>query len=179
MTMLLTLLFIRLAFFGLSEFVLSVYGSCFLPRMHTCLIIDRVYVAAFLEIFTKADAVFLSDQFWNRIKPDTKLQIKGHKKLAHPPSYVKFCTLTPNITLLQMLYRWKLQSRKLRIPFHTFIRWDLQTPTVKEEIHSYRSQYSACLSAHPNDLVVNLMVQPDNGQLWRNLPNDLLTRVLA
>jgi hypothetical protein len=33
----------------------------------------------------------------------------------------------------------------------------LQAPTVKAEIHRYSSQYSARLSVHPNDLVVNLM----------------------
>jgi hypothetical protein len=38
---------------------------------------------------------------------------------------------------------------------NTVIRRDLQTPTVKEEIHRYSSQYSARLSAHPNDLIVN------------------------
>jgi hypothetical protein len=42
------------------------------------------------------------------------------------------------------------------------IRRDLQTPTVKEEIHSYSSQYSASLSAHPSGLVVNLMELSDN-----------------
>jgi hypothetical protein len=45
---------------------------------------------------------------------------------------------------------------------HTVIGRDLHTPTVKEEIHRYSSQYSARLSAHPNDLVVNLMELPDN-----------------
>jgi hypothetical protein len=45
---------------------------------------------------------------------------------------------------------------------NTAIRRDLQTPTVKEEILRYSSQYSARLSAHPNGLVVNLMEQPDN-----------------
>jgi hypothetical protein len=39
---------------------------------------------------------------------------------------------------------------------NTVIRWDLQIPTVKEEIRHYSSQYSARLSAHPNGLVVNL-----------------------
>jgi hypothetical protein len=29
-------------------------------------------------------------------------------------------------------------------------------------------------SAHPNDLIVNLMKLPDNGRLRRHLPNDLL-----
>jgi hypothetical protein len=36
------------------------------------------------------------------------------------------------------------------------IRRDLQIPTVKEEIHRYSSQYSARLSAYPNDLIVSL-----------------------
>jgi hypothetical protein len=36
------------------------------------------------------------------------------------------------------------------------IRRDPQTPTVKEEIRSYSSQYSARLSTQPNDLIVNL-----------------------
>jgi hypothetical protein len=40
---------------------------------------------------------------------------------------------------------------------NTVIRRDLQTPTVKVETHRYSSQYSARLSAHPNDLIVNLI----------------------
>jgi hypothetical protein len=40
---------------------------------------------------------------------------------------------------------------------NTVIRRDLQTSTVKEELHHYSSQYSARLSAHPNGLVVNLI----------------------
>jgi hypothetical protein len=35
---------------------------------------------------------------------------------------------------------------------NTVFRRDLQIPTVKEEIRRYSSQYSARLSAHPNDL---------------------------
>jgi hypothetical protein len=34
---------------------------------------------------------------------------------------------------------------------------DLEIPTVKEEIRRYSSEYSARLSAHPNDLAVNLV----------------------
>jgi hypothetical protein len=37
----------------------------------------------------------------------------------------------------------------------------------------YSSQYSARLSAHPNDLTVNLIELPDNRRLRRHLPNDL------
>jgi hypothetical protein len=50
-------------------------------------------------------------------------------------------------------------------PWHVpnaVIRRDLQIPTVKEEIRSYSSQYRVLLSAHPNDLIVNLMELPDN-----------------
>jgi hypothetical protein len=56
------------------------------------------------------------------------------------------------------------------------IRRVLQTPAVKEEIRHYSSQYIVRLSVHPNDLVVNLMAQPDKRRLRRHLPNDLPTR---
>jgi hypothetical protein len=62
---------------------------------------------------------------------------------------------------------------------NTVIRRDLQIPTVKEEIRRYSSQYSARLSAHPNDLIGNLMELPDNRRLRRHLPNDLPTRLLV
>jgi hypothetical protein len=61
------------------------------------------------------------------------------------------------------------QSKALRMivdaPWYvpnTVIRRDLQTPTDKEEICRYSSQYSTRLSAHPNGLVANLMELPDN-----------------
>jgi hypothetical protein len=59
------------------------------------------------------------------------------------------------------------------------IRTDFQILSVKEEINHYSSQYSARISVHPNDLVVNLMVQPDNRRLRRHLPNDLPTRFIV
>jgi hypothetical protein len=62
---------------------------------------------------------------------------------------------------------------------NTGIRSDLHTPTVKQEICHYSSQYRARLSVHPNDLVVNLMVQPDNRRLRRHMPNDLPTRFVV
>jgi hypothetical protein len=65
---------------------------------------------------------------------------------------------TSNIEILE-----RFQSKALRmivdVPWNvlnTVIRRDLHTPTVKEEIRRYSSQYSARLSAHPNDLIVNL-----------------------
>jgi hypothetical protein len=56
---------------------------------------------------------------------------------------------------------------------NTVIGRDLQIPTVKEEIRRYSSQYSARLSAYPNDLIVNPIELPDNRRLRRHLPNDL------
>jgi hypothetical protein len=80
----------------------------------------------------------------------------------------------------------KIQSNALRMivdaPWYvpnTVIRRDLQTPTVKEEIRRYSSQHSARLSAHPNDLIVNLIELPDNRRLRIHLPNDLPTRFLV
>jgi hypothetical protein len=88
---------------------------------------------------------------------------------------------TSNIEILE-----RFQSMALRMiedaPWYvpnTVIRKDLQIPTVKEEIRCYSSQYSARLSAHPNDLIVNLIELPDNRRLRRHLPNDLPTRFLV
>jgi hypothetical protein len=60
----------------------------------------------------------------------------------------------------EMLERF--QSKALSHISNMVIRRDLLIPTVKEEIRCYSSQYGACLGAHTKDLVVNLMVQPDN-----------------
>jgi hypothetical protein len=49
----------------------------------------------FSEISTTFDAVPLSDPSRNRIKPDKRLPIKGRQWSAHPPSCVKYCTVTP------------------------------------------------------------------------------------
>jgi hypothetical protein len=58
----------------------------------------------------------------------------------------------------------RFQSKVLRFigdaPWYVpnmVIQKDLETPTVKDEIHHYSSQYNACLIVHPNNLVVNLM----------------------
>jgi hypothetical protein len=88
---------------------------------------------------------------------------------------------TSNIEILE-----RFQSKALRMivdaPWYvpnTVIRRDLQIPTVKGEIRRYSSQYSARLSAHPNDLIVNLIELPGNRRLRRHLPNDLPTRFLV
>jgi hypothetical protein len=85
----------------------------------------------------------------------------------------------------ELLERFQSNALRMRVDAswyepNTVIRRDLQLPTVKEEIRCYSSQYSARLNAHPNDLIVNLMEQPDNNRrLRRHLPNDLPTRFLV
>jgi hypothetical protein len=100
-----------------------VYGSCFLTQ--TRLIIVRVSVALFSKICTKLDAVPLSVPSRNLIRPNTRLQIKGHKKSALHPAAWNFVNWLPRyastiiyrcIALLQLLNRWQYQSRKLWIP---------------------------------------------------------------
>jgi hypothetical protein len=66
---------------------------------------------------------------------------------------------TSNIEILK-----RFQSKALHMIVNaswyvpnTVIRRDLQTPTVKEEILRYSSQYNARLSAHQNDLIENHM----------------------
>jgi hypothetical protein len=88
---------------------------------------------------------------------------------------------TANIEILE-----HFQSKALRMivdaPWYvpnTVIRRNLQTPTVKEEIHRYSSQYSARLSAHTNDLMVNLIELSEIRRLRRHLPNDLPTRFIV
>jgi hypothetical protein len=86
---------------------------------------------------------------------------------------------TSNIEILE-LFQWKALRMIVDASWYVpnmVIRRDLQTQTIKEQIHHYSSQYSARLSAHPNGLEVNLMEQPDNRRLRRHLPNDLPTRL--
>jgi hypothetical protein len=82
---------------------------------------------------------------------------------------------TSNIDILE-----RFQLKALRMIMHapwyvpnTVIRRDLQIPTVKEEIHHYSSQYSARLSTHANELIVNLIELPDSRRLQRHLQNGL------
>jgi hypothetical protein len=96
MSMLLTLLFTCLAFFGLGEFGPFMYGSNFLPR-NACLIFVRVSVALFPR-FAQNIKQYLSQTHREiALGQMHDSQIKGHKKSARPPSNVKFCTLTPKI----------------------------------------------------------------------------------
>jgi hypothetical protein len=49
------------------------------------------------------------------------------------------------------------------IPNAVILR-NLQTPAVKEETRRFSSQYGDHLTAHPNDLGVNLMAEADDNR---------------
>jgi hypothetical protein len=84
---------------------------------------------------------------------------------------------TSNIEIQSKALRMIVNSRWF-MP-NTVIRRDLRTPTINQKIRRYSCQYSARLSAKPNDLLVNLMVKPDNRRLRRHLTNVLPTRFLV
>jgi hypothetical protein len=54
---------------------------------------------SFSEICIKSYAVHLSDPIQRHTRQDTRLQAKERKKSTHPPTCVKFCTLTSKICL--------------------------------------------------------------------------------
>jgi hypothetical protein len=75
-------------------------------------------------------------------------------------------TLTIRRSLLQV------QAKVLRMivdaPWYvpnTLIRRDLQIPSVKVEISHYSSHYSARLTAHPNDILLTFLEQPERKRL--------------
>jgi hypothetical protein len=82
--------------------------------------------------------------------------------------------------------RERFQSKTLRMivdtPWYvpnTLIWRDLQIPSVKEEINSYSSHYSARIIAHPNDTLLTLLETPEHRRLRRYLPNDLPARFMV
>jgi hypothetical protein len=92
--------------------------------------------------------------------------------------------ITASTSNIEILERFHLKALLMIVDApcyvpNTVIWRDLQTPTVKEEIRRYSSQYSARLSAQPNELLVNLKAQSDSRRLRRLLPIDLPTRFLV
>jgi hypothetical protein len=90
---------------------------------------------------------------------------------------------TASTSNIQILERFQLKALRMTVDAwyvrNMVIRRDFQIPTVKEEIHRYSSQYSARLSTHPKDLILNLIELPDNRGLRRHPSNDLPTRFLV
>jgi hypothetical protein len=112
---------------------------------------------------------------------NTAINLSSH--ISHPTYGIQLwgTASTSNIEILE-----RFHSKALRMivgtPWYvtnTVIRTYRKIPTVKKEILRYSSQYSARLSAHPNDLIVNLIELPDNRRFQGHLPNDLPTRFLV
>jgi hypothetical protein len=79
----------------------------------------------FSEIFKKFDSVPLSVPSQNRIRPNTRLQIKRRKESARPNSRVEFCTLAPKICSYYYL------------PLHRATTTALQTAATSIEVSSF------------------------------------------
>jgi hypothetical protein len=113
-------------------------------------------------------------------------QQTSHNKTIHKPIWTYEIQLwgTASTSNIEILERFISKALRMIVdaPWYvpnTVIRRYLQIPTVKEEIRRYSSQYSARLSAHPNELIVNLILLPDSRRLRGHLPNDLPTRFLV
>jgi hypothetical protein len=100
---------------------------------------------------------------------ERKSKLSTNKKLLLYKAILKsICTYgiqlwgtasTPNTEILQH-FQSKTLHTIVDAPWYVpnmVIQRDLKIPTVKEEICYFSSQYSAHLSAHSNDLTVNLM----------------------
>jgi hypothetical protein len=123
--------------------------------------------------------------FGRKSKLSTSSKILIHKaKLKSVWTYRLKLWGTASTSNIEILGRFQFRVLRMIVdaPWYmpnTVIRMDLQTPTVKAEIRHYSSQYSARLSVHPNDLVVNSMAQLDSRRLGRRQPNDLPTRFVG
>jgi hypothetical protein len=129
-------------------------------------------------------ACSLVSRRWLRWQGDSN-DTCSHLSLLKPiQTYGIQLWVTASTSNIEILERFQSKALRMKVdaPWYvpnTVIRRDLQIPTLKEEIRRYSSQYSARLSAHSNDLIVNLIELPDNRQLRRHLPNDLPTRFLV
>jgi hypothetical protein len=91
---------------------------------------------------------------------------------------------TASISIIEILERFKSKALRMIVdaPWYvpnTLIRLDLPIPSVKEEISHCSSHYSARLTAHPNDILLTLLKQPERKRLRRHLLNDLPTRFMV
>jgi hypothetical protein len=91
-----------------------------------------------------------------KVHPKVSVLAPGHRKACSHKKALRMIVDTP----------WYVPN--------TFIRRNLQIPSVKEEISHYSS-----LTAHPNDILLTLLEQPEGKRLRCHLPNDLPTRLMV
>jgi hypothetical protein len=91
---------------------------------------------------------------------------------------------TASTSNIEILEHFQLKALRMIVdaPWYvpnTLIRRDRHIPSVKEEISHYSSHYRARLTAHPNDILLILLEQPECKRLRRHLPNDLPARFMV
>jgi hypothetical protein len=141
------------------------------------------------HIFAKRKqlGITLTKMYWllgRKSKLSTSNKLLTYKTILKPIwTYRIELWGTASTSNIEILERFQLKTLHIRVeaPWYvpnTVMRRDFQTPTVKEEIRRYSSQYSARLSTHQNDLKVNFMELPDNRWLRRHLPIRFLVSLL-
>jgi hypothetical protein len=127
------------------------------------------------HIFTKEEqlGISLTKMYWlpgRKSKLSTSNKLLVYKTKLKPIwSYGIQLWGTASTSNIEILERFQSKALLMIVnaPWYvpnTVIRRDLQISTVKAEIRRYSFQYSARLSAHPNDLTVNLIELPDNNR---------------
>jgi hypothetical protein len=138
-----------------------------------------------LEILTLVGPQTSAQDLWDNTSTDSNpLLVSTHLKFITTRTFGIQLWGTASNSDIEILERFQSKALSMIVDAtsyvpNTFIRRDLQMLIVKEEIRHYSSQYSARISAHPNDLIVNLIELPNNRRLRRHLPNDLPTRFLV
>jgi hypothetical protein len=82
-------------------------------------------------------------------------------------------------TILKSIWTYGIQLWGTASTSNIEILEHFQSKALRMIIRRYSSQYSARLSSHTNDLIVNLIELPDNRRLRRHLPNDSPIRFLV
>jgi hypothetical protein len=138
MSMLLTLLLTGITFFGLGDFWFFHWDDWCFPCTPCAYFRERLsklchgLCGTFPKICAKFDTVPLSNHSRNHTRPDTRPQIKGRKNQHVHSAAWNFVQLSYASTiiyrcnaLLQLLYIWQYQSRKLWMAAHFSFRLNM------------------------------------------------------
>jgi hypothetical protein len=158
----------------------TICSTAYIVLRSSCKVDFYSYIVKFTEL-PSSKCIGYSDESQNSLQATSFLYIKQYSNQSGLMEYISGVRLPLSTEILDR-FQWKALRMIVDAPRYvpnTVIRMDLQIPTVKEEIRRYSSQYSARLSAHPNDLTVNLVELPDNRRLRTHLPNDLPTTILV
>jgi hypothetical protein len=123
------------------------------------------------HIFSKRKqlGITLTKMYWllrHKSKLSTSNKLLIYKTILKPTwTYGIQLWGTASTSNIKILERFQLKALHLGMCQIQLSEGISQIPPVKEEIPRYSSQHSACLSVHPNYLIVKLIELPDNRQL--------------